>query len=205
MKITWYGHSCFKVETAGGAVVFDPYAPGSVPGLAMPAVEAEAVVCSHGHDDHNWAAGVTLSGRPLTGVVLRRVETCHDEQGGALRGPNTVTILEADGLRLAHLGDLGHMLTGEQIRAIGPVDVLLLPVGGHFTIGPETARDVAAALTPRILIPMHYRGEDFGYEVTGPVEDFLALAEHVRVFDSNELDTDSLETPVTAVLRCPRP
>ena len=202
MKLTWLAHSCFLVETAEGSVVFDPYAPGSVPGLCMGEVTADAVICSHEHSDHNWREGVKLTGRK-PGFAIRQLETWHDDAGGSLRGPNTITVLEAEGLRVAHLGDLGHPLSAEQLQALGPVDVLLIPVGGYFTIGPETAWAVAQAIKPRILVPMHYRGEGFGYDVIGPVSDFLALAKNVQRLDTNVLEPDKLEGTVVAVLRCP--
>ena len=202
MKLTWLGHSCFLVETAEGSAVFDPYAPGSVPGLCMPEVTADTAICSHDHDDHNWSAGVKLTGR-VPGFTTRQLHTWHDEAQGCLRGPNTITVLEAEGLRVAHLGDLGHKLSEEQVQAIGPVDVLLIPVGGYFTIGPETAWKTAKAINARIVVPMHYRGAGFGYEVIGPVEDFLALVENVQRLDTNVLEPEKLEGPVVAVLRCP--
>ena len=202
MKITWYGHSCFLVETAEGSVVLDPYAPGSVPGVSLPPLTADLVLCSHGHGDHGFREAVTLSGRTPS-LRVESLNTWHDEAGGSLRGPNTVYLLEAEGLRLVHLGDLGHMLSPEQIAALGRVDILLIPVGGHFTIGPETAAELARALHPGITVPMHYRGEGFGYGVIGPVEDFLALCGPVRRLESNVLLPETVETPCTVLLRCP--
>ena len=130
MKLTWYGHACFLAETAAGSVVFDPYAPGSVPGLTLPPLRADAVVCSHGHRDHAHAAGVTLSGRKPD-FTIRAIPSFHDDRSGTLRGENRIHVLEADGLRLVHMGDLGHMLSEEQLAAVGKPDVLLIPVGGH--------------------------------------------------------------------------
>ena len=202
MRLTWYGHSCFLVETAEGSAVLDPYAPGSVPGLALPPLSADLVLCSHEHRDHGFRDGVRLSGRPAA-LRVEKFESFHDDRRGALRGPNTLHLLEAEGLRLLHLGDLGHMLSPEQIRALGRVDVLLIPVGGHYTIGPETAAELAEALQPGITVPMHYRGEGFGYEVIGPVEPFLRRRERVQRLESSALRPEELEKPVTAVLRCP--
>ena len=201
MKITWLGHSCYLIETAEGSAVLDPYAPGSVPGLKLPPLTADLALCSHGHRDHGYAQGVTLTGR-VPAMKVRTLETWHDEKGGALRGPNTVHILEAEGLRLAHLGDLGHMLSPEQLAALGPVDILLIPVGGHYTIGPDMAAELAEAVGAGITVPMHYRGPGFGYEVIGPVEDFIARRPALRL-DNNVLRPEELKTPVTAVLRCP--
>ena len=202
MIITWYGHSCFLAETAEGSALLDPYAPGSVPGLCLPELEADLVLCSHGHSDHGWREGVKPSGREAK-LHVEKLATFHDERQGALRGPNTVHVLESEGLRLVHLGDLGHMLSDEQIAALGRVDILLIPVGGYYTIGPDTAAELAEKLHPAITVPMHYRGEGFGYEVIGPVEDFLRRRDRVLRLDTNILRPGELETPVTAVLRCP--
>ena len=200
MKITWYAHSCFLVETESGSAVLDPYAPGSVPGLELPELEADLVLCSHEHSDHNYREGVKRSGKEAS-LHIEMLETFHDEKKGALRGPNTIHVLEAEGLRLVHLGDLGHMLSPEQIAALGRVDILLIPVGGYFTIGPDTAAELAEKLHPAITVPMHYRGEGFGYEVIGPVEDFLRRRDKVLRLDTNVLRPEELETPVTAVLK----
>ena len=202
MRITWYGHSCFLVETAEGSLVFDPYGPESIPGLRLPPLTADLVICSHEHFDHNARDCIKLSGDPV-GFRLVQMDTWHDEAQGRKRGANTITVLEAEGLRLAHLGDLGHMLSRAQLEQLGTIDILMLPVGGFYTIGPETAWELAQAIRPKILIPMHYRGTGFGFDVIAPVEDFLALAENVLRLDSNVLEPDKLATPVTAVLRCP--
>ena len=202
MKLTWLGHSCFLVETAAGSALLDPYAPGSVPGLKLPPVTADLVLCSHGHRDHGYRDGVRLSGREPA-FSVSALDTWHDDRGGTLRGPNTVHILEAEGLRLAHLGDLGHMLSPEQIAALGRVDILLIPVGGHYTIGPDTAAELAKAVGAGITVPMHYRGEGFGYDVIGPVEPFLAGMERVVRLETNVLCPEALETPVVAVPKCP--
>lgn len=202
MKLYWYGHACFRLETAGGSVVFDPYEPGSVPGLALPPLRADAVICSHGHSDHNYAAGVTLSGR-TPDFRLTQIPCFHDEKQGALRGTNRITVVEAEGLRVAHLGDLGHPLSPEQQKALGRIDLLMIPVGGYYTIGPEEADWQARAIGARLVVPMHYRGPGFGYPVIGPVEDFLRLRERVVRLDGSELDPSEIEGEATVLLRCP--
>ena len=202
MQITWYGHACFLVETAEGSVLLDPYAPGSVPGLTLPPVTADLVLCSHEHRDHGYREGARLSGK-APGLRVETVDCFHDDKGGALRGPNRIHILEAEGLRLVHLGDLGHPLSPEQRQALGRVDVLLIPVGGHYTIGPETAAELAKQLAPAVTVPMHYRGPGFGYDVIGPVKPFLRHFDRVLRLEGNTLRPEELETPVTAVPKCP--
>ncbi len=201
MTITWLGHACFLIETAEGSAVFDPYEPGSVPGLTLPALRADAVVCSHGHHDHGYAAGVALSGK-TPGFTLREIPSFHDGQRGLLRGKNTITVLEAEGLRLAHLGDLGHALNEKQLAALGELDVLLLPVGGHYTIDDKQAAALVEALKPRLTIPMHYRGEGFGYDVIGTVEPFAARCGSVVRWPSNRIDPGETSAPVV-ILQCP--
>ena len=201
MKLTWHGHSCFQLEAEGGSLVLDPYAPGSVPGLVLPPLSADLVLCSHGHRDHAYARGVKLSGRSPA-FSVKRLPCFHDDRGGSLRGENLIHVIEAEGLRIAHLGDLGHMLSREQCAALGKLDVLLIPVGGHYTIGPDTAADLARAVGARITVPMHYRGEGFGYDVIGPVTAFCAQMENVRYSDSWVLDPGREEAGVI-VLRCP--
>lgn len=202
MKLTWYGHACFRLETAEGSIVFDPYAPGSVPGLELPKLAADAVSCSHGHADHSAADAVELTGRTPS-WELRTVASFHDDQQGTLRGANLITVVETEGLRVVHLGDLGHELSTQQLAAIGTPDVLMVPVGGHYTIDGKTAAKTAKALGAKTVIPMHYRGEGFGYGVIGPVDAFLGEFGRVRFAETNELTVEDPAGNEAVVLRCP--
>ena len=203
MKLIWYGHSCFKLDSADGSVVFDPYAPGSVPGLAMPALTADAVICSHGHGDHDYAAGVTLTGRTPT-FTVQYADCFHDETQGSLRGRNRISVVCAEGLRIAHLGDLGHKLTPAQLAVLGAVDVLMIPVGGYYTIDAAQAHAIVDAVKPRITVPMHYRGDGFGYDVIAPIGDFLRLCNNVRYADGSTLTLPADDAAgTTVVLKCP--
>ncbi len=156
MKITWLGHACFLVETAEGSVLLDPYAPGSVPGLALPPVTADLVLCSHEHRDHGYRQAAALSGNKPT-LRIETLDCFHDDRGGALRGKNRIHVLEAEGLRLAHLGDLGHEPSGAQYAQMGPVDALLIPVGGFYTIDAVQAAEAVCRIAPKVTIPMHYK------------------------------------------------
>ena len=134
---------------------------------------------------------------------MTEIDSFHDGKHGLLRGKNTIYVVEAEGKRVAHLGDLGHELKEKQLAALGSVDVLLIPVGGHYTIDAPTAHRTAEAVGARLTVPMHYRGAGFGYEVIGPVEDFLALRGNVVRLDGVSFDPDAVEGEATLVLRCP--
>ena len=200
MKITWYGHACFGLESADGSVVFDPYAPGKVPGWKLPALTADEVLCSHGHTDHNFAEAVTPTGRPFTGAVTK-IPSFHDDRGGALRGENTITLVETEGVRVVHMGDIGCCLTAEQIAALGRVDVLLIPVGGHYTVDAAEAWEITKELSPGVVIPMHYRGRGFGFPVIGKVDPFLKLAGNVKEIAGMSWEVDLSIAPATVVFR----
>ena len=180
MKLIWNGHSCFTLATEAGTLVIDPYEDGSVPGLSPLHLEADAVYCSHEHRDHGNRAAVALSGKPCA-VEVEELATWHDEVQGAKRGPNTMRIFSAEGLRVAHLGALGCGLTPEQAEALSGLAVV-------------------DQLKPRVVVPMHYRGKDFGYEVIGPVEDFLALQSGVVRYEGNVLELTQDTPAQTAVL-----
>lgn len=200
MKLTWYGHSCFKLESEDGSIVFDPYAPGTVPGWKLPEIRADAVICSHEHADHNYASGITLTGNRYRGKMTF-VPSFHDKENGALRGKNTITVLETGGLRAVHMGDIGCTLDERQIATIGKADLLMIPVGGHYTVGPDEAMEIARALSAAIIVPMHYRGKGFGYDVIGPVLPFLKLAGNIRYIDGNCCEPTLADAPATIVFR----
>lgn len=202
LRLTWHGHSCFTVEAEGFRVVLDPYEDGAVPGLPPLRLSAHRVLCSHGHHDHGWAEGVTLL--PWEGespFVLETLDVFHDDRQGALRGENRIHVLEYGGVRLAHMGDLGHTLSPEQAAALGRVDVLLIPVGGHYTIDAEQADEVARQLGAGCVVPMHYRSGEMGYPVLGTVEAFLAFRQEVRFAEDDTVELTSALPPHTLVMR----
>lgn len=193
MKLTWLGHSCFKIESREGSAVLDPYAPGYVPGLKLPeALTADACFCSHDHGDHNCAAAVKLTGN-APGFSVSFLDCWHDEKQGALRGKNRITVIDTEGYRLVHMGDLGHEPEQEIIEALGKVDVLMIPVGGYYTVDAAAARRIAARIAPKITVPMHYKSPAFGFDVLSEVDDYLALVDNVIY-----LNTDTLTLPLNA-------
>ena len=181
MKIRWLGHSCFLLTSASGVrVLTDPFNPQI--GYPAPAVEAELVTISHQHDDHNYARVVKgkftriekAGSYNLAGIEIKAVSTFHDEAGGSKRGQNLVFRLLIDGLALVHCGDLGHPLTPDQAHALGAVDVLLVPVGGFYTIDPAAALQVKNQLQPALTIPMHFKTPVLDFPIQ-TVEPFLKL------------------------------
>ncbi len=173
MTITWLGHASFLLESGGYRVVLDPCK--GVPGVANTACEAEAVYCSHSHFDHSYIDEIRLTAGKESPFTLSEIAAFHDAKGGTLRGENTIRTLTAEGITVAHLGDLGHRLSAEQLEALGKVDVLLLPVGGTYTLDCEGAKAVAESVNPRIVIPMHYRKGEMGFDVLQTVDEFTAL------------------------------
>nr|WP_325180931.1 MBL fold metallo-hydrolase [uncultured Oscillibacter sp.] len=163
---------------------------------AEPKLQVHKILCSHGHFDHNAVEEAEVV--PFDGpcpFTIRTVETFHDDQGGALRGPNTIHILSADGVTIAHLGDLGHPLSPEQLAAVGPLDVVLIPVGGTYTVDAAGAKAVCGALRPKCAVPMHYRHAPYGLPNVAGVEDFLSLWDEGEI---HRLEGPALEVDGTA-------
>lgn len=202
MKLHWYGHACFMLESDMGSVVFDPYEVGAVPGLALPKLKAEAVLCSHGHHDHDYTQAVEISGH-TTGIKLDTLHCFHDEVGGRKRGSNTIHILDAEGLRFVHLGDLGHELDESQIEKLGEVDVLMIPVGGYYTIDAGMAAELTKKIGAAVTIPMHYRGKGFGYDNIGTVDEYTAHFDKIVYSDSSVFEPGTIEKGSILVLSCP--
>ena len=188
MTITYLGHACFMLESGGYRVILDPCK--GVPGVRDTEAEAEAVYCSHGHFDHCYTEKIKLRESVASPFSVREVASFHDNAQGAKRGENTIRVLTADGITVAHLGDLGHQLSAEQLEAIGKCDVLLLPVGGTYTLDCRGAKAVADAVAPRMICPMHYRRGEMGFEVLQTVEEFAAQyrSEDVHMLAENTLE-----------------
>ena len=191
MKLTWNGHSCFTFDTDMGIVVFDPYETDYVPGLHLPELAADVILCSHEHNDHCYPEGVRNSRRGV-GFTVEAVDTFHDGEGGSLRGENKVHIVDADGFRLAHLGDLGHVPTEAQFAAMGRVDALLVPIGGFYTSDAVQAKEICDRLQSRMIFPMHYRKGDMGFDLIAEPNGFLDMFDHVTWIDGHtaELSED---------------
>lgn len=183
MDISYLGHSSFRIKGKDAAVVTDPFDTKYV-GLKFPSVEADIVTISHGHDDHNKAELVSgvkkvIDGPgeyEIMGASILGFPSFHDSKKGAERGPNTIYVIEMDGLRLCHLGDLGHTLGDELVENLGDIDILMIPVGGEFTIDAGIAVTVVQAIEPSVIVPMHFQAPGLNPEVfakLAPVDNFL--------------------------------
>jgi len=175
MDISYIGHSSFKIKTKSATIITDPFDPSKV-GLKFPGVDGDIVTVSHDHADHNNIVKVSgakkvISGPgeyEVSGISILGYGSFHDDKKGEDRGKNTIYVFEAEGLRLVHLGDLGHALSDELVSEMGTIDILMVPVGGVYTIGPKEASEVVSKIDPYFVIPMHYGGEKME-----PVETFL--------------------------------
>ena len=201
MNITWLGHSCFRVESRGYTAVLDPYADGSVEGLLPVRETADLVLCSHEHGDHNARDLVTLREGKAPVFRVETISTYHDDKKGAKRGPNTIHILDDGVFRAAHAGDLGCALSGEELEKLKGLDVLMVPVGGYYTIDAAQARALVNAVKPRIVIPMHYRGQGFGFDVLAELEDYTRLCGDVVYYGGSVLELTKDLPAQTAVLK----
>lgn len=210
MRIKYLGHSSFLITTSSGKrILTDPYSTEAYAGklLFKPIEErVDVVTASHAHGDHGDPETLAaLPGDPVIirddgkfladGVDILGVKTYHDDSQGSERGRNIVFVIESDGLRVAHLGDLGHVLTSDQAAEIGAVDVILAPVGGFYTIDAAQATKVVEQLGARIVIPMHYSGEKCLFPIAC-VEDFLARTANVKRAGTSELDVTKDTLPV---------
>lgn len=194
MKIKWFGHSCFLLTSENGVkILTDPF--DDQVGYKLPEVEADIVTTSHGHYDHSAVdvvkgdfihierAGVFEE----KGIKITGISTFHDEVRGTKRGKNVIYVFEIDGIRICHCGDLGHTLNSEQITKIGEIDVLLIPVGGVYTIDASQAVEVMESLNPVITIPMHFQTSALKFSL-GTVDEFIAAAKGGERIQKQEIE-----------------
>ena len=206
MDITYIGHSSFKIRTKSATVITDPFDPAST-GIKFPPQEADIVTISHDHADHNYLEKISgykkvVAGPgeyEIMGISIIGISTFHDDKEGRERGKNTIYVYEAEGLRIVHLGDLGHALSESQIEALGEVDILMIPVGGVYTIGPKEASDLVSAVEPYFVISMHFGGDKLQ-----PLEAFLKEVgqegEKMSKFSIKKMDIEENQNTKVVVL-----
>ena len=194
MKIINLGHASFKIENKKHAIVFDPYSPNSVPGLVfLSGFKADYVFSSHQHSDHN-AIELVKKVKPVEDINYEIKIIPHDNKGGALRGMCHAVIIELDGYRIAHLGDIGDSHCLDNDKDFQNLDIILCPINGFYTIGAEAAIELKKRLNARIIIPMHYEIKEnhSGYPDKGQIDIFRNLfRNYYEVKDEIEI-TDSI-------------
>ncbi len=205
MKLEYFGHSCFRIVSKNGiCLVTDPY---TKVGYELPdGVSTDIITISHGHFDHNYAQGlrgarnvfINEGKYAFEDITIDGFVCNHDEKGGTLRGKNVVFTIETDGIRVCHLGDLGEACTKAILDKIGKVDVLLIPVGGTYTIDAMQAKEYVEKIQPKIVIPMHYKPIDGTLDITDE-KPFLSMFDNVTyapkntAIDVNEYIKDKMQ------------
>jgi len=210
VTIRWFGHSCFLIESSQGTkILTDPL--GEETGYPLPEVMPDIITISHEHFDHNYVRpyrnrpkvirGLTTDGtdwerieETVKDVTISNVFTYHDNKGGKKDGLNSIFILQLEGLKIVHMGDLGHPLTEEHVKALGGIDVLLIPIGGVTTINPLEANEVIEQLKPRIVIPMHYKTPPCTFTLY-TTKNFIKDRTNVRKAGSNTLSLSKGSLP----------
>lgn len=213
MKVKFFGHASFLITSETGTrIITDPYKPGCFDGgIRYDAIteEADIVTISHDHDDHNETQ---INGNPsfvrdaslqeLKGVRISGLDVFHDTSEGQDRGKNVIFNMAIDGMNVVHCGDLGHELKQDEIEKLGNVDVLLVPVGGHFTIDATVADKVISALKPRAVIPMHFKTGKCGFPIA-PIEEYIKDREVTHVNGEFELTKATLPVSTTIYVLTP--
>ena len=198
MKLRWHGHSCFELTLDSDAVIVtDPF--DSSVGYPLCEARADVVLCSHGHFDHNYVDSIQGDPKVFTdpgeyeacGARITGVASCHDDKGGAKRGKNTIFVIEADGRKIVHLGDLGHLPdTDAQAEALTGADVLLIPIGGFYTIDTPAAVAIIERFRPRAAIAMHFKNRYCHFPVSDEAE-FMALTGAKRLPNAIDITADA--------------
>ena len=203
MKIKWLGHASFMITSESGTkIITDPYVVDERLTYGEIKESADIITVSHEHGDHSNVAavkgnpGVVRGTTKVKGIEFTGISTCHDNSGGSQRGKNIVLCFELDGIKVCHLGDLGHSLSDKQAAELGSIDILLIPVGGFYTIDAEVATQVCDKLKPKVVIPMHFRNDKCRFPIAG-VEEFLKGKKNVSQLDASEAEFKPGELPAT--------
>ena len=211
MKLKWLAHASFLITADDGTqIITDPYATGE--GFNHSAIDetADIVTVSHEHFDHNNAdtvknnPEVVKDSAEVKGISIKAIATAHDDSGGSERGKNNIYCFQVDGVRVCHMGDLGHLLTDNQVVEIGKVHVLLIPVGGFFTIDAKTAQMVAEQVRARVIIPMHYKTDKMNLPISG-LDEFLKDKDNVTKIDGSEVGFTRAELPSSPTIMVLQP
>ena len=204
MKVKWLGHASFMITAETGIKILTaPYEWRDTLNYGEINESADIVTVSHEHTDHNNVAAV--GGNPeavkgaakAKGIEFKGIPTYHDAAGGSERGNNIIFCFEVDGMMVCHLGDLGHPLGDKEVAEVGKVDILLVPVGGNYTIDARVATEVGSKLAPKVIMPMHYRNDRCSSFPVAGVDDFLQGKAGVSRLDTSEVEFKPGELPAT--------
>jgi len=211
MKIKWLGHAAFLITSDSGTrIITDPYETSDALKYGNIEESADIVTVSHDHGDHNNVAAVRDNPQEVRetteakGIKIKGIPTAHDDAGGSKRGSNTIFCFEVDGVNICHFGDLGHPLSNTQLTELGKVDVLLIPVGGFFTIDAQTAGNISDQLKPRVIIPMHYQNNKCGLPIKG-VDEFIKGKDNVTRLDTSEIELKAGGLPASTQIMVLKP
>jgi len=201
MKVKWLGHASFLIVSESGTrIITDPYIPGGDLHYGEIKESADIVTVSHDHFDHNNVAAVQGNPEVVKGtteaksIKFKGIPVYHDDAQGKERGSNTIFCFDIDGVNVCHLGDLGHVLNDKEGAELGKVDILLIPVGGLYTIDAGAASQVCSQIKPGVIIPMHFKNERCAFPIAG-VEEFLQGKDNVSRLDGSEVEFKAGELP----------
>lgn len=204
MKIKWLGHAAFLITSdAQIRIITDPYKSGEEIKYSPITEEANYVVISHQHTDHNYTDDIRGNPIIIQGIGLHQEEhftfkgigSFHDDKKGSLRGKNTIFCFNVDDINICHLGDLGHLLSQDKIEEIGKVDILLIPVGDPYTIDANRATKLYKNINPKVIIPMHFKTPKLDFPISD-VKPFILGKENVKELDSSEIEITKEQLPV---------
>jgi L-ascorbate metabolism protein UlaG (beta-lactamase superfamily) len=205
MKIKWLGHASFMIiSDTGTKIITDPYFTGENLSYGEIRESADVVTISHDHSDHNNVAAVRGNPKVVSetvttdvkGIKLKGIPCYHDDAQGKQRGKNILFCFEIDGIRVCHLGDLGHPLSDKEVAELGKVDILLIPVGGFYTLDARVAGQVCDRLKPKVILPMHFKNDRCAYPIAG-VDEFLRGKKGVSQLNASEVEFKKGELPAS--------
>lgn len=189
IKITYLGHACFSVESDDYSIILDPYK--GVNGFKDIEGSFNEALSSHNHFDHAYIDKLTIT-KKVSPFKIEKIDSYHDDSNGSKRGSNTITVISKDNNKIAHLGDLGHILDSDTLNKLKDTTVLLIPIGGTYTIDSSSAIKIINDINPKYVVPMHYKDNDKGLEVLEDINVFLEKAENfkdklrlVRAYEKN--------------------
>jgi len=204
MKIKWLGHAAFLIASDTNIrIITDPYQTGGGIKYAPITEEADYVTISHEHSDHNYVDSIRGNPVIIRGVgthqkehfTFKGIDSFHDDMDGGLRGKNTIFCFTVDDMNICHLGDLGHLLSEDKIEEIGKVDVLLIPVGGTYTIDANQATNLCKNINPKVTIPMHFKTPKLDFPISD-VKPFISRKKNVKELNSSEIEITKEQLPV---------